>query len=329
LEIGGIRFDWGAVAVSAWVIMGVYLDTWAHKHIVNELESFFTPWHAVLYSGLLAMMVYFGVNVWRYKQVTGSWVTAVPSGYHLSLIGIALFLVGGIGDMLWHIAFGLETGFDAGVSPTHLLIGLAIGLIVSGPWRAAWHRAETATLWPAVVSMTMLLSMFAVLTLFANPFVSPYAHVSRNPGSNGQIIFLTQSIAFAGTVMQTIVLMSLVLLSLRRWGMLPFGAITFLLTVNVALLTLAEDEYLLVLAAFLGGLVADGLVWGLKPSPSRPTHFHLFAFLMPAALYTIYFSLLLLTGGVWWSVHMWTGNIVVAGLVGWLVSYLILPPALP
>jgi hypothetical protein len=33
--------------------------------------------------------------------------------------------------------------------------------------------------------------------------------------------------------------------------------------------------------------------------------------------------------GWWWSVHLWTGAIVLAGLVGWLLSYLILPPQEP
>jgi len=39
-----------------------------------------------------------------------------------------------------------------------------------------------------------------------------------------------------------------------------------------------------------------------------------------------YFLALMLTEGVAWSVHAWTGAIVLAGAAGWLLSYLVLPP---
>jgi hypothetical protein len=32
------------------------------------------------------------------------------------------------------------------------------------------------------------------------------------------------------------------------------------------------------------------------------------------------------TQGLDWSVHLWTGSIVLAGVVGWLLSYLIVLP---
>jgi hypothetical protein len=43
----------------------------------------------------------------------------------------------------------------------------------------------------------------------------------------------------------------------------------------------------------------------------------------------VYFLALRLTEGIWWSVHVWAGAIVLAGLVGWLVSYLVVPPLGP
>ncbi len=39
-----------------------------------------------------------------------------------------------------------------------------------------------------------------------------------------------------------------------------------------------------------------------------------------------YFVSLLLTDGIWWSAHLWLGSIVLCGFVGWLVSYLVMPP---
>src|SRR5437588_240720 len=51
---GGRGFDRAATALGGWLIGGVYLDGWAHRHRAN-LETFFTPWHAVLYAGFLAL----------------------------------------------------------------------------------------------------------------------------------------------------------------------------------------------------------------------------------------------------------------------------------
>jgi hypothetical protein len=50
---------------------------------------------------------------------------------------------------------------------------------------------------------------------------------------------------------------------------------------------------------------------------------------VPLLWSSIYFLALHLIHGIWWSVHVWAGVIGVAGLVGWLVSYLVVPPAVP
>ncbi len=51
---GSMQFDRVMVALCSWLMGGLYLDGWAHNH-VPELETFFTPWHAVLYSGFFAV----------------------------------------------------------------------------------------------------------------------------------------------------------------------------------------------------------------------------------------------------------------------------------
>lgn len=51
---GNVRFDWIMVLVTIWGMGGLFLDGWAHSN-VPQLETFFTPWHAVLYSGYLAV----------------------------------------------------------------------------------------------------------------------------------------------------------------------------------------------------------------------------------------------------------------------------------
>src|SRR5262245_53571828 len=52
--VSNLRFDWIMVAVSVWWLGGLFIDGWAHSNI-PQLETFFTPWHAVFYSGYLAV----------------------------------------------------------------------------------------------------------------------------------------------------------------------------------------------------------------------------------------------------------------------------------
>jgi hypothetical protein len=59
-----VRFDWIVVLLSVWWVGGLFLDGWTHNHI-PQLETFFTPWHAVLYSGFLVVAIFLLVTVVR------------------------------------------------------------------------------------------------------------------------------------------------------------------------------------------------------------------------------------------------------------------------
>src|SRR5712692_9931239 len=70
---------WALVAASAWLLCGTYLDGWAHNHGKVD-DTFFTPWHAVLYSGYGATA---GVLVAAMARVPRSaWSSRMlPPGY--------------------------------------------------------------------------------------------------------------------------------------------------------------------------------------------------------------------------------------------------------
>ena len=53
------RADWGLVALCSWIVGGGYLDVWAHSHL-RLVESFLTPWHVLLYSGMVATTGWIG-----------------------------------------------------------------------------------------------------------------------------------------------------------------------------------------------------------------------------------------------------------------------------
>src|SRR5258708_17223143 len=76
--------------LSAVFAGGLYLDGWAHVHGHVD-QSFFTPWHAVLYSGYLLVASVVGVSALRGRLQTGRPLrSTVAPGYELSPLGAAV-----------------------------------------------------------------------------------------------------------------------------------------------------------------------------------------------------------------------------------------------
>jgi hypothetical protein len=329
---------WGVALSSSWVVTGLYLDGWAHTHELPD--TFFTPWHGVIYSGFLMAALVLATTFLRHR-----W-QGMPTGYRLSLVGVGLFFVGGVADLLWHTFFGIEANLSAQYSPPHLVLATAGMLIATGPLRAAWQSARKgpATFWSAVLSLTLMLSTFTFFTSEFHPFDHPWAWtrfrplevsnigLSLPPFAEGGVSTqdLAQAIGTSSILLQSGLLVALVLLMIRRWGaQLPLGWLTFVFTLNGVAMSLPHDDPWVIPVAVLAGMVADGLYLWLQPAVLRPGQVRLFATLVPVVLYSLYFLTLAFLGGVWWPIPLWTGAIVLTGIVGWLVSYLIVPPALP
>jgi hypothetical protein len=81
--------------------------------------------------------------------------------------------------------------------------------------------------------------------------------------------------------------------------------------------------------AIAAGLAADSLVRALAPSVERAAQLRLAAFAIPAGYFALYFVGIAVTRGVWWSTPLWSGMILLAGAVGWLASWLVVPPPIP
>jgi hypothetical protein len=332
--------DWIMVILCCWFLGGIYLDSWAHYNI-TLIESFFTLWHAVLYSGFLSIVTFLVILSIKNRRRGCPWCSVLPPGYDLALLGVLLFGLGGIADFCWHLVFGFEAGLEILLSPTHLLLALGASLLVSTPLRAAWRRPDTspqarwASHGPMLCSLTLLLSVFTLITLFAHPFVNlwatpayhirwPYAQLfPRNDRLLGEV---EAALGIVAILLQAGLLMGTILVALRRFR-LPPGALTLLLTLNAALVCSVLVHYFLLPVAVVTGLAADGLLLLLKPSLAHPGALRLFAFVVPTLLYGLYFLDLLLTQGVWWSVHLWAGTILLAGVVGLLLSFVFQSPA--
>jgi len=332
--LDSLRFDLAAALLTAWFIGGLFLDGWAHNNGRVD-DTFFTPWHLVLYSGYAAVgalltLTHFR-NVWRGY----AWTQALPQGYGLGLLGVALFGIGGGFDFWWHDTFGFEANTEALLSPAHLLLATGAMLFITAPLRAAWNRAGKAEGWralfPVILTLLYILSMLTFFTQYSH-FNSAPELLLEYPGRSE---FLVNVFGIWGLVIPAALFTGVALFALRRWR-LPFGAFTLLLSVNATLMWLmhwgrSSDYPLLLLVGPLAGLAADGLNLWLKPSAQNVIGMRIFAAVVPFILSLVYMILLNAEAarGLWWAIHMWLGVPFIAGIAGLFLSYLAHPPALP
>lgn len=317
-----LRFDAIIVGFYALFFFGIFLDAWAHSHGRVD-ESFFTPWHAAMYGSFTLLVLFVGGTMVRGRRNGQALTRALPRGYETLLIGIGMFGVGGLGDMVWHTLFGVETDIEALFSPSHLLLACGVAMIVGAPLRSAILRARPAQairLWaflPTLLSMTFLLS---VISLMGSP-MHPLNMVdvpSRVASDNVLSMFAS------GIWVHTALMIGIVLLAMRTWK-LPFGALTLLIVINGAFMCIIRDAFWVLPYLAVAALVAEGAVVLLKPSAERPLQFRIAAMVIPVLVLTGFFTAIALNNGIAWSVHLWTGMIASGGFIGLMLSYLVLP----
>ena len=331
-HISGLHFDWLINLLSAIFVGGLYLDGWAHNHGRVD-QSFFTPWHAFFYSGFLLVAIAFSAATVTNRTRGYSLARSVPDGYRLTGVGLFIFAAGGVSDMVWHQLFGIERGVEALFSPTHLLLGIGIGLIVTGPLRAAWRRQNNSVSWRELAPAVASLGLFLAALTFFMMFFFPVTVLLGTTGT-GSGHFRNDAGKVAGMLGATLTAAALtgpLLLCLRRWQ-LPLGAVSSVLGLAILGATIVDYERPLMIWLALGmavtALAVDYLAWRARPSRNLVTVRWL-APAIPFLLYSGYYAVLLPTVGTTWSVHMWTSTIVIPALVCWLLSFLLLPPPTP
>jgi hypothetical protein len=319
----GVVFDWSVTILAGIFLGGLFLDGWAHTHGRVD-NTFFTPWHAALYSGYLATALLFvGRAAWGHAR-GATWREAIPVGYGLSLVGAALWVVGGPFDLLWHSLFGFEASVEALMSPAHAVLALGFGLMASGPLRAALHRP--AGRWrdelPMVLALTFTIANLMFFTQTAHPLANLWAAGTARQSSDVTELGLVSMMLVAA-------INTAPLLLLLRHGRLPAGAVTIVVGLQCLAIGFVFDHgpYPVwpVVGMIAAAIIADLLRAVLRPSTLRPAAFRCFAIALPALLCVGYFAALALTVGIGWSTHLWTGTVVFCGVVGWLLSYVALP----
>lgn len=323
--IGGSSFDAYFLFAILWFESGTFLDAWAHNNI-PRLETFFTPWHAVLYSGLIAAATMIFAPIFINHRRGATWREAIPRGYELTVLGIGMMFFVGVGDMLWHVLFGVEQNIDALFSPTHLAAMVCIGLAFAGPLRAIYQRSKAPSGFGEGLLLTLAVASLLVFIVNISQSASLYVDFWPTTTPVGQNT--GQLLAVLSFIFQAMLFTGLTLYVLRRWP-LPIGYATIVLTLIAIPLSTMRAHYLMIPISLIAGILVDAGYFFLKPSPQRHTQFRLYAVVAAATLYAVYMITLVLTMTVVWTVHMAIGSVIVVGIMGWLLSYLVLPGQQP
>lgn len=270
-----VREDTISVGLGAWMVVGLYVDGWAHN-TVRGLETFFTPWHGLLYSGFAAGAAWIGLLAWR-RRAGRTWWSALPPGYHAAAVGVALFGLGGLGDMAWHIAFGVEVGLDALLSPTHLVLLTGATLMLTAALRANWSRPPSPGRCslrldlPAILSLMLVTALAGFFLMYTSVFLRPAAaqpFVQLFEGSAGHGSDEGGAAAGLADYLVTTALLVLPVLLAARHGRRPIGTIVILVA-GVAWATIAVGDFTdYGVAAALAVTAAAGAAEG--GHPDRP-----------------------------------------------------------
>jgi hypothetical protein len=306
-------------ALATWMLAGIYLDGWAHRN--RDLhDSIVTPWHGLFYAGYIAFASW---TLWVVLR-------RLRDGSR------------GLGDQIWHLTLGVEQDLNAFQSPTHWLLAIGMFLMSSSPLRAGWSvlgptaprlKEFAPTLWSLVLTAAMFFFAFNYMSYFIGESPTIKAERFRSTlGANVSDLFafsLNERLRILGLLMisfTSIALIATVLFAQRRWK-LPFGSVTALF-VATALADNVIWEFRfgwVVLAALVGGLVADAYIQRYDPRPTNLTAWRLFPLAVLVPMWLAYYLVLATVYEMNWPTEMWTGSIIMSVLHCTLLTFLMVP----
>tara|TARA_B100000700_G_scaffold2346_1_gene2847 strand:+ start:141 stop:1154 length:1014 start_codon:yes stop_codon:yes gene_type:complete len=146
-----------------WFLGGAWLDASAHTYIDSALETFFTPWHAMLYSGYMFVFVFYIYTKHKARDYK----------FDVGLLGGAVFAVGGATDMLWHTFIGIEEGIEPLLSASHILLFLGAFLMLDHAFASRPDKNILDNTSIIAIASSYGLALF--ITQFMNPFMNVLA----------------------------------------------------------------------------------------------------------------------------------------------------------
>ena len=331
------------------LVAGLFLDGWNHINLQNgALGSFFTIWHALLYTGFTATWAWImsrnphlfnqGLRPAPYLHR----LFGIPMRYPLAMTGFVIAMVGMLGDLLWHTEFGEENGVARVIAPFHLLLFAGAAALVSAGLRSGWYaprfyprELSLRRFFPPLLSLALVtcVAAFMFQWLSASLDWTPSLVLGRMPPSlaaDVRVQYTAEFSAVARVLATNVILLAPLFLVMRRWH-LPFGSATFLMVVvwtSMSALT-TFDLGATVAAGIVGGLLFDIVIASTRPDASHTLGYRLVAFGVPFLMWGTYFAVLRLIYDVAWPFDLTLGTVGLAAISAILLSYVAISPAVP
>ena len=326
------RTDIVTMLLATWLMIGLFLDGYAHTNIIDQLESFFTPWHAVFYSGFLATAGWITWTAYRRMEPGRTFRQAIPAGYGLSVIGVAVFAAGGVGDGIWHSLLGIETGIDALLSPTHLLLFVGAVLMLTTPVRTARLRNPGPDLGPqdglaVIMSLTLTTALLGFIFVYLWASGQPWIAERPFDPRTGLGQFEAQY-GIAAILVTNLLLLAPIAYALKLWRPPPglMTAVWVVVSVLVAL-SFSQAVWFSSLLGLAGGLTGDLLIRVSRAGPDRRAAASLALAGAPIVAWGSWFAAIAIVNALRWPAEIWGGVIVFAALTGLALTTLAFPPA--
>ena len=261
------------IVAMLWFFIGAWVDSSAHTYLIDDIETFFTPWHAVLYSGYafsVLVAIYVKNKIKDYK-------------FDVGVLGAVVFGIGGASDAVWHTLLGIETGVEPLVSPSHLMLFLGAFLMLDYVFtaRPSTDKLDTAS----VVAVSTIYGLIMFITQFLHPYLQ-YG------------VFFSYDDAFAaGTLFFQAMLASIVFVYAIRFKMTSsqMFLLYFLSFVYVSVHSSLGDTGLMLLIIGIGAAYSFGVYsvtnWYYKTDHDRKIQV---STAMVASLYGLFFVVYLL-----------------------------------
>jgi hypothetical protein len=174
------------------------------SHLMKEPETFFTPSHAVLYTGISLLTLAAGIGGFvliRNKEIRR---ISFATGFKLLIIGSMVSLAAGPSDFLWHESFGV----DGLLSPPHLALitGMLINSIAVVLGLARMRHIGLTPSKEKIVRLAMIpafaalwFTMIWYVYMFSLPF-SNGEDFKFNPNPNVAALIATISLPFLSSI---------------------------------------------------------------------------------------------------------------------------------
>jgi|GEM_PF-6926390 len=332
--LSSLAFDWMYVGLAVLFMVGIMQDVWSHRTFGPD-QSVLSEYHLLFYASAATMGFFM---LWTHMQNVNkgfAWRYSLPHGYGFAFLGIFLFGITGVLDLIGHAIWGFETGIEALTSPTHMLLFLTGAVMSGAPITAMLERYRRTgeltlfTVLPALLGFVNIIVAFTLMTQHLAPISGmPFMLQTVREVTGAEQVAVTAGVG--GIYVQTAILFGFLLWLIRQIR-LPKGSVLVIFTVFGILCSIQTGNVALIMPlSLLGGVITELTYDLIQPVIENVVKFRFFATVAPVLFWLGFYGFFMLTGlggGIWYTEYVWTGSVFHSGLIGLALAYLMtLPP---